>query len=784
MGRVRVRHFVFLALIGLLVWPGVVGAQSQDRILVVDAAGLFGERLDEVETTAEWLQTSGADVRVRTVSSYGSAGNLDQYEMELEQNSPSWLGADGYRKNNLIVIIISLQDGGETGLYYGDHWEDVIGDHWNSLQSDVMNPRFREGDFAGGIIAGLEEIQRLIEKGATSEDGTGGSGMSLGSALLLATFVVVGALFALFFFINHRKSQARRAALRQKALLAKQAAASGINELIETVQMLAIKVDVTANRVAAEDGASLHSGLLEARRLTDRSSLAYSELSHSAGDPENPKLGEAELGAIEPEYRSVLENLRHAREAVKSVEGQIDVVRQTVDSFPGKVAAVDAAVEQAVLKQDALTQAGFNAGYVGDLVEKARATLDMAHDLASKKRFREAVEYADLAAAQAQQAVQAAQELPQKKNEAETAIPALAARIGQVKARIVEGRGLFEKLAGEYAETTWVPVRGNGTEAENRVSWTEGALEDARLAIEPERQEWHRALELVGTANGWLTEAESLVESISELEMNLMAARRDAPAEINAAQVDVAKAWEYINKYDEDIRESLEDDLRAAEGMNNAAAMELTLEKPDYLRVCKLAREANEAADRILAQARDEHEAAERLRTRAVSAIRDAHTKVTMVSRFVQVRHPFVQDRTRNLLVEAREALGQAESSVDANTQISLATRAESVADEAYSLAQRDVNSSSGVSLPGWGSSGGQSTQVNIPAILFSGSGWGGNRPWGSRPSTSKPSSSSRRSTSRPSASPRHGGGSTSWGSSGGSRGGGSSSRGGGSRGW
>lgn len=781
MRRVVAACAYVLALAGALVLPFVAFAQSQDQLLVVDGAGIFDDRIVEVQTAAEWLQTTGADVRVRTIASYNGFGNLDLYEQDLERRSPSWLGPDGNRKNNLIVIIICLQGGGQTGLYYGEYWEDVLDKNWNSLQSDVMNPLFREGDYAGGAVAGLDEIGRLIDEGGSSEVVTQG-GMSTLAAVLLALLALAGIVVGLVLVTSHRRSKARRAGLRQKALLAKQGAAAGINELIEAAQMLDIKVDVTANRVAPEDAAPLRSGLAEARRLIDISSQRYSELSHSAADPENPKLGEAELAAIEPEFRGILENLRQARESVRAVDGQVSALQQMVDGFPARVAEVDAAMEKAVITHDELGRAGYNTAYAVDLLARGRITLTMAHDLAAKKRFREGAEYVALAGTQVQRSIQAAEELPQKKKEAEAAVPALAARIEQVKSAIERGRTLFERLSTEFAETTWVAVRGNGTEAENRVDWAEDALDEARAATGLEQQEWHRALELIAGANGWLAEAEALMASISELEGSLLAARRDSAGEIAAAQADVTKAWEYINRYDEDIRESLEDDLRAAEATIETAREELKSDKPDYLRVCKLAREANEAADRILLQAQDEHETAERLRVRAAGALRDAQAKVTMVSRFIQVRHPFVQDQARNRLVEATSALQQAETVTDVNARISLSERAEAAADEAYSLAQRDVNTSWGRPQQGSGTPG-----FNMPTVFFpSGGSSGGVRPWGSRPTAgSRPGSSSRPSSSAR----RGGGGSTSWGSgsrSGGSRSGGgrSAGRGGGSKGW
>jgi hypothetical protein len=104
----------------------------------------------------------------------------------------------------------------------------------------------------------------------------------------------------------------------------------------------------------------------------------------------------------------------------------------------------------------------------------------------------------------------------------------LASRIEQVKEAINKGRLIFDRVSREYAETTWESIRGNGTEAENRVNWALEALDDARSASGAEQQEWHKALELVEKGNSWLIEVESLMKSISSLEENLLAARRDA----------------------------------------------------------------------------------------------------------------------------------------------------------------------------------------------------------------------------------------------------------------
>lgn len=771
------RKSIYLIVISILILsafcllPVAVSAQNTDQITVIDDAGIFGSGIGEVETAVNECQNRGAAVRIRTITTYGTAGSLDRYEIQLEQQNPSWTDGNGNIKGNLIVLIIALQER-MVGLYYGSDWDSILNNQWENIQMNIMVPLFKEGDYTGGTIKGLAEIQRLISGTSptaitTLTPTTTVTQQAKGSTpawiVPLVILLVLGVLVGITLFFYYRITRARRLAARQKAMLSKQAAASGINELIEKTRMLEIKINVMTDKITPQEVTPLKIGLEKAGHLVDQGSLAYSELSHSAGDPENPKLGEVELTAIEPEYQKILANLREAREAVEQVEDQIDIYQQAVDSFPDRVTELNDAIRSAEERQGDLKNTGFKTDYIAGLIDRSREILEQAKELAAKQRITEAIKKAYSASEQTKQAVYAIEELPQKKQEVEKAIPLLSARIEQVEGTINKARDVFERVSADYAETTWEPVRGNGTEAENRVNWTLEALEDARTAAKSENQEWHQALELLEKGNTWLTEAASLVKSISELEPNLIAARRAAPDEINAAQVDIAKAWSYINTYDEDIRESLEDDLHQAEKKNELAIEELQQGKPDYFKVCKLAREANEAADKILVQARSEHEAAERLRLKAAGARRDASAKVAITRKFVEDHHPVIQDEARSYMNTAITSLQQAEAAADLNSQISLAEKAESAADRAYSLAQHDV----------------RETSRSIPVIIIP--------PIGGR--------SGDRYTTNPwsgGSGSRGGGGSMTWGSSrGGMRGGGSSSwssggghRGGGSKGW
>ena len=760
--RNKILRILATALALLLLTAGIVSAQDVCDQPVLDDAGILGDRISEVEAAAQDLTSSGADVRVRTIQTYGASGNLDRYEAELEQQCASWTAPDGTRKNNLVVVIVDVGER-QTGLYYGSLWNDILDGRWTQIQTNIMNPRFAQGDYAGGLVAGLNEIDRLITAGLSGQNGdTGQGGTSAGWIVLIVILVIIGIfalVFGLIWWRNSWRARERRLAARQKARLAKQGAAARVNELVEKEQMLEIKVNAMAARVSPEDAAPLLEGLESIKRQVGLGAQTYSDLSHSAGDPENPKLGETPLGVIAQEYEKVLNILRGAGDEIDRVEKRITELQQAIDGFNDKAAGVDTAIEEAKKKLEEVRISGFKVTGPAGTLEQARRYLEEARQLYQNRQFIQSINKLDESADLASRAARSAEEIPLKKREADTAILALEPRIEQVKQRIIQGKSIFDRISSTYAESSWESVRGNGTEAENRIDWTLDALEDARIAASMEQQEWQSALELLNQGNAWLDEAETFMQSMAALESNLVEARREAPGEIEAAQADITRAWQYINRYDEDIRESLEDDLRDAERKLNAARDEFQQEKPDYLKVVKLAEESNDAADKILAQARTEHETAERLRAKAAVALRDARSEVSIAREYIRDHIRDAGDEARRLLSGAETALRQAETAADINARISLAEKAKNDAARAYSSARNRVSAEYERRRP-----------PIPPVIVIPGGGFGGG--WGSR--RSSPRRSGGGFGGGFGGGGRGGGGSTGWGGGGGRGGGGS----------
>lgn len=159
---------------------------------------------DTVRAAAEELQADGYDVRVRVEPP--TDGDIDTRLAQVEEACPGWT-VDGDRPADRVIVMLQPSSR-STGLWYGVAFSDALADRWESIQVDDMNPRFRRGDFAGGLAAGLERLagsrSRSGSSGAapdrspfdtSSSDGRSGRGPGLslfGPFLILGLVIAVG----------------------------------------------------------------------------------------------------------------------------------------------------------------------------------------------------------------------------------------------------------------------------------------------------------------------------------------------------------------------------------------------------------------------------------------------------------------------------------------------------------------------------------------------------------------------------------------------------------------
>lgn len=682
---------------GMVLLVGRVGFGQQDMPcdqLIVDKAGVLGNTA-EIETAAQSLVRIGATVRVRAIPTYGSSGSLDHYEAALEKACPSWQTPDGGTRNSLIVLVMAVQDR-ETGLYSGDQWRHVVRSNWDNIQSRYMNPRFRDGDFAGGFAAGLKELARLVEQSELTAGGgnvtvvqsdySGCANLGWFAAIAVALMLILVGLVMMY------KSRERRRAAQQAARGKKQAAATRITDITGRLPVLGAKVEAAAKLLGDEDAAALRDAFAETDEIFGRASSAYNDLGGSASNPDRGGRSLEEYREAERGYKNVLATLDGIETRIGSHERTVVETNRDAAEAPKKIDEAEAAMAAAGEAFVAAARDGWKTGQAEELFGKSRLVLVMARVALGDKKAGKAYAFAGDAVTGAKKAKEILESLPSQKTELNRAADDLAGHIREIGEAIAEGRTTFERVSAKYAEPSWQSVAGNGSKAERLVAQMDTALASARVAASMEEQRWDDAEKLLTEGNKAADRAHQLIHAIALLELNLKNAEAQAPREIEAAQADIERAQTYEHQHDADIDDTMKEEIRKAEATLAQAREEFAKPQPDYFTVIEYARAANEHADNILATSRTQHEAAERLRAKAESAIVTARTAVSRAKNYIKSHADDVGGDARDELKHAERDLAAAETATSAQKRLAHAEEAMATAKSAYKQAQADVS--------------------------------------------------------------------------------------------
>lgn len=570
----------------------------------------------QVLDAARQLEDAGADVRIYVLRTLSPHGSLDLLKDSLLDSCGSWQArnADGSigMKNNLIVLMVAKEDR-KVGLFFGDQWEAVLKDRWPTVLSRDIAPKFRDGDYTGGIVAGLGTIARIIEAPRPDQPAAPSAPQApvivnppadlsfLKWLIVLAALLAAGYLGARLISASRREGGKRRAA-QQAAVAAKARASALALDLGEPLEVAKAQIATLAKLGIPESvREDLERKRGEAARAFATAVASYKGVAETL-DPSRSGLSEEEYSHMAQGYVQRVESFENVQNAVSGLAGEIDSIRLRI--------------------------------------------ANVAKD---------------------------AEELGE--------------RLQAVKAKIEEGRTVFEELAS-HPEAVWEPVRGNGTEAENRL---ESAMAiHSGLSLRPESA-WEDA-ESIRTAGGLLDQAESLMRSVAARHKAVREAREAAAGELEAAKADLSKARAYLEEFDEDTRDVLKGDVEKAWRTYDAADAESRKERPDYLRVVDLALKANREAGRIYEEARNEREAAERLRRLAESSVQDAERAYSAAKEYEEDHRADVGSRARELLKRARDVLENARAEMfDLAGRVKAAAQAKELADAALSAAMEDL---------------------------------------------------------------------------------------------
>lgn len=151
-----------LVMLGLaLVAPVAARADEACDNAVFDEAGLLASGRAAVDQAAAALAQTGAAVRVRVVGSLDGQ-SIDAWEAAVEQRCPAWT-FNGRREAHLIVVAVAVSER-KTGIWYGSNWAGALDSTWRQIQLVGMNPKFKEGDIAGGLAAGLDQLNTAVAR--------------------------------------------------------------------------------------------------------------------------------------------------------------------------------------------------------------------------------------------------------------------------------------------------------------------------------------------------------------------------------------------------------------------------------------------------------------------------------------------------------------------------------------------------------------------------------------------------------------------------------------------
>ncbi len=160
---------------------------------------------------------------------------------------PAWQAPDGKTKSTLIVFAVA-PIARKSGIFYGSAWHHALDDSWNRIKTDYMNPRFRDGDWAGGLAAAAEQTAKRISASedeavhgpTTVNQATDLSGLWRFLLWLLGIVVVGAGATAVFIVLRQkREDDAEVQAAQADAIAARNKATDALNDARRKVPIYA-----------------------------------------------------------------------------------------------------------------------------------------------------------------------------------------------------------------------------------------------------------------------------------------------------------------------------------------------------------------------------------------------------------------------------------------------------------------------------------------------------------------------------------------------------------------
>ncbi|HEX2843702.1 MAG TPA: TPM domain-containing protein, partial [Candidatus Limnocylindria bacterium] len=286
---------------------------------------------------------------------------------------------------------------------------------------------------------------------------------------------------------------------------------------------------------------------------------------------------------------------------------------------------------------------------------------------------------------------------PEVLAELERGAAAVTARIPAVEASLATLR--------DEASGSSKAVQGNVSEARKRIALVERGVVDGRAAVE--KGDRGAAARVAKGSQDALGQATALLDAVEHELQLLEEARGGVNGAIAQATTDLATAESVTER----ARQSDQaDELAGASAKLEAARAALGGSPRDVVLAYRLAREAEAAADEVVARVREGEERRAKERAAVEAGIRAAEIAVDRAEEFISGRRHGVGRRPRTALSEADAALHRARQlrESDPAAAVAEARRATELANEAYERAHNDFEVTQGLGRGGTVVIGGQ----------------------------------------------------------------------------
>ena len=328
-------------------------------------------------------------------------------------------------------------------------------------------------------------------------------------------------------------------------------------------------------------------------------------------------------------------------------------------------------------------------------------------------------------------------ELRNLERQAPAILAALPAQLEAQATRLPAMEALLADLSATYAESAWAAVRGNVVEARKGLDGARSAIQRGTAATTA--PSGGRAAREIVTAQQGIVGASALLDAIEAAARALRQAETSVPAELDAAERDLAAARDAVPIDPPPDAPDRDAAFAAAEQALRAASATAASRPPDPLAAARDAAEAHRLATELLATVRSDAEQQARFTAALDASIAAAHAEVERASNFIGTRRGGVRRTARTRLAEAERLLERAEALRESEPKRALeaARRADKLAGVAYSSASMDFarwDRTGRGATPAGGDVAGAILGGIIGGILSGGgrgAGWGGS-PWGS----------------------------------------------------